>query len=188
MASEDSTWPLKKSAFCWGPWFFFSVVSKKWCMHQTTTKKNKKHSKSANFNQSRETLTILCGPPTPSPPKKKKQRYLPVFQTIRTQHNFTSLRFQAVHQLPKRLCAFARVAVRCAVALGMPVRGRLGPASLGRAGALAGRGKRLDLKGKLKGKVTEKGWKISQLVVFFFLLLHRDVLVHAQKHTSKSSN
>lgn len=96
----------------------------------------------------------------PNPISTKKKKNNDIFQSSRPLGLNTISRISEVpgfHQLPKRLCAFARVAVRCAVALGMPVRGRLGPASLGRAGALAGRGKRLDLKGKLKGKVTEKG-------------------------------
>lgn len=96
----------------------------------------------------------------PQPHLHQKKKNNDIFQSSRPLGLNTISRISEVpgfHQLPKRLCAFARVAVRCAVALGMPVRGRLGPASLGRAGALAGRGKRLDLKGKLKGKVTEKG-------------------------------
>ena len=91
------------------------------------------------------------------------------------------------HQLPKRLCAFARVAVRCAVALGkwevsrLSRRGRWspGPASLGRAGALAGRGKRLDLS-KME-EVTKKGWNISHV---FFCCLVVLWIVHVQQRNT----
>ena len=152
---------------------FFSVVSKNdVCTKQPKTQKifkiNQLQPIKRNFKYT------ISGPQPPISTNKKKTTIF--FQSSRPLRLNKKLHISEVpgfHQLPKRLCAFARVAVRCAVALGKPVRGRLGPASLGRAGALAGRGKRLDLKGKLKGKVTEKGWKISQLVVFFlFLLLH----------------
>ena len=154
--------------------FFFSASVSK-TPTQTTkmiyapNKKKTKNIQNQPTSTNQEKLQLYSMWAPTHPPKKND-----IFQSSRPLGLNTISRISEVpgfHQLPKRLCAFARVAVRCAVALGMPVRGRLGPASLGRAGALAGRGKRLDLKGKLKGKVTEKGWKISQLVVFSFSLV-----------------